>query len=143
LGPILNPGDQDILILSTSAGTFFPNKVIVTDTRSVKETACQCKRHGFDPWVGKIPWRKEWQPTPVFLPGESHGQRSLVGYKPQSHNGSNMTEHTRPGTVLSTGTLFDLLQLNCPWVTRIAPGKVQEWERERNFSLYTVLSYSH
>ena len=37
---------------------------------------------GFDPWVGKIPWRREWQPTPVFLPGESHGQRSLVGYSP-------------------------------------------------------------
>ena len=34
------------------------------------------------PWVGKIPWRKEWQPTPVFLPGEPHGQRSLVGYSP-------------------------------------------------------------
>ena len=34
----------------------------------------------FDPWVGKIPWRRKWQPTPVFLPGESHGQRSLAGY---------------------------------------------------------------
>ena len=37
---------------------------------------------GFDPWVGKIPWRMAWQPTPVFLPGESHGQRSLAGYSP-------------------------------------------------------------
>ena len=37
----------------------------------------------FDPWVGKIPWRRAWQPTPVFLPGESHGQRSLVGYGSQ------------------------------------------------------------
>ena len=37
---------------------------------------------GFDPWVGKIPWRRAWQPTPVFLPGESHGQRSLAGYSP-------------------------------------------------------------
>ena len=37
------------------------------------------KIHGFDPWIGKIPWRRAWQPTPVFLPGESHGQRSLVG----------------------------------------------------------------
>ena len=36
----------------------------------------------FDPWVGKIPWRREWQPTPVFLPGEVHGQRSLVGFSP-------------------------------------------------------------
>ena len=50
---------------------------------SSKEPACQCRRHkrqGFDPWVRKIPWRKEWQPTPVFLPGESHGQKSLAGY---------------------------------------------------------------
>jgi len=38
------------------------------------------KRPGFDPWVGKIPWRRAWQPTPVFLPGKSPGQRSLVGY---------------------------------------------------------------
>ena len=47
-----------------------------------KEPACQsrrCKRPGFDPRVGKIPWRRAWQPTPVFLPGEFHAQRSLVG----------------------------------------------------------------
>ena len=40
----------------------------------------QLRRPGFDPWVGKIPWRRAWQPTPVFLPGEFHGQRSLAGY---------------------------------------------------------------
>ena len=44
-----------------------------------KESTCQCRGPGFDPWVRKIPWRRAWQPTPVFLPGESHGQRSLVG----------------------------------------------------------------
>ena len=52
---------------------------------SGKESACQCRRHkrfGFDPWVGKIPWRRAWEPTPVFLPGESHGQGSLAGYSP-------------------------------------------------------------
>ena len=47
---------------------------------SNKESAYQCRRLGFDPWVGKIPWRREWQPTPIFLPGKFHGQRSLVGY---------------------------------------------------------------
>ena len=50
-----------------------------------KELASQCrrcKRRGFDSWVRKIPWRKAWQPTPVFLPGESHGQKSLVGFSP-------------------------------------------------------------
>ena len=52
---------------------------------SGKEPACQCrgrKRLQFEPWVRKIPWRRAWQPTPVFLPGESHGQRSLAGYSP-------------------------------------------------------------
>ena len=41
-------------------------------------------RHVFDPWVRKIPWRRKWKPTPVFLPGQSHGQRSLAGYTTQS-----------------------------------------------------------
>ena len=40
---------------------------------------------GFDPWIGKIPWGRKWQPTPVFLPGKSHGQRSLPGYSPRGH----------------------------------------------------------
>ena len=46
----------------------------------------------FDPRVGKIPWRREWQPTPEFLPGKSHGQRSLVGYNPWGHNELDTTE---------------------------------------------------
>ena len=49
---------------------------------------------GFDPWVGKIPWRRAWQPTPVFLPGESHGQRSLGGCSPWGHKDSDTTEAT-------------------------------------------------
>ena len=56
-----------------------------SDSPSCKEPACQCrrwKRHKFDSQVGKIPWRRARQPIPVFLPGESHGQRSLVGYRP-------------------------------------------------------------
>ena len=47
---------------------------------SGKQPTCQSRRCGFDLWVGKIPWRRAWQPTPVFLPGESHGQRSLVAW---------------------------------------------------------------
>ena len=47
---------------------------------SGKESACQCRRHGFNPWVNKIPWRRVWQPIPVFLLGKSYGQRSLAGY---------------------------------------------------------------
>ena len=50
---------------------------------SGKESACQRRQCEFNPWVRKIPWRTKWQPTPVFLPGESQGQRSLVGYSQQ------------------------------------------------------------
>ena len=46
---------------------------------SGKESACQCRRHRFSPWVGKSPWSRNWQPTPVFLPAKPHGQRGLVG----------------------------------------------------------------
>ena len=51
----------------------------------------QCRRPRFDPWVGKI-WRSEWLPTPIFLPGEFHGQRSLEGYSPWGFRESDMTE---------------------------------------------------
>ena len=47
----------------------------------------------FDPWVRKIPWRRKWQPTPVFLPGKSHGQRNLKGYSPWSRKESDTIEH--------------------------------------------------
>ena len=65
--------------------------------QTVKESGCkgihlQCKRPGFDPWAGKIPWRRAWQPTRVFLPGEFHGQRSLVAYSPWGRKESDMTE---------------------------------------------------
>ena len=52
----------------------------------------QCRRHGFDPWVRKIPWRRTWLPTPVFLSGESHGQRILAGYSPQGHKEPGMNK---------------------------------------------------
>ena len=52
----------------------------------------QHRRPGFDPWVGKIPWRRKWQPTPVLLPGKFHGPRSLVVYSPWRHKESDMTE---------------------------------------------------
>ena len=55
------------------------------------------RRRGFDPWVRKIPWRKAWQPSPVFLPGESQGQRRLAGYSPwgrKESDGTEVTEHS-------------------------------------------------
>ena len=54
----------------------------------------QCRRPGFNPWVGKIPWRRERLPTPVFLPGESHEQRSLAGYSPWGYKELDITEQS-------------------------------------------------
>ena len=74
---------------------------------SGKEPACQCrrhKRHRFNPWVRKLPWRRKWQPTPVFLPGKSHGQRSLAGYSPWGHKELDRTEATNTHTHTHTHT---------------------------------------
>ena len=75
---------------------------------SGKESACQCRRHGFDPWVGKIPWRGAWQPTPVFLPGKSYGQRSLVDYSPWGHKGAgdDLASKTRTDKALCPNTFL-------------------------------------
>ena len=76
---------------------FIINYPIYLFIPSGKESICQCRRHRrskFDPWVGKIPWRMKWQPTPVFLLGKFHKQRSLpVGYSPGGCNELDMTEH--------------------------------------------------
>ena len=67
---------------------------------SDKGSACQCRRHKrcrFDPWVGKIPWKRKWQPTPASLSGKSQGQRSLAGYSPRvtkSQTQLNNSAHT-------------------------------------------------
>ena len=57
-----------------------------------EESTCNAGRPRFDPWVGKVPWRRKWQPTPVFLPGESHGQRNLTDYSPWGHKELDTTE---------------------------------------------------
>ena len=73
-----------------------------------KESSCRCSRcwrQGFDPWVGKLPWRRAWRPPPVFSPGESHGQRSLAGCGPQAcrvgHNWSNLARKKTTGVLFS------------------------------------------
>ena len=73
------PGGREVTNLPVNA----------RDASSIKQSAHQCKRCRFHPWVGKIPWRRKWQSIPVFLPGESHGQRSLQSYSPWGHR----TEH--------------------------------------------------
>ena len=67
---------------------------------SSKESACQCKRLGFDQRIKKIPWRRKWQLTPVSLPGKFHGQRNLDGYSQWGHKELDKTER------LSTHTTF-------------------------------------
>ena len=82
--------------------------------RSGEESSCQCrgsKRCKFDPWVGKIPWSRKWQPTPLFLHGEFHGQRSLVDYSPWSHEEWNTTNTT---LLVNTFTTFRYLHFIGP-----------------------------
>ena len=86
---------------------------------SGKESACQCRRCrrlGFDLWVRKIPWSSKWQPTLVFLPGKSHGQKNLEGYSPWGRKESDMTEHAcmhvkRDFTVAKTNKDLDMWRL--------------------------------
>ena len=76
---------------------------------SSKESACQCRRCrgcGFDPWVRKIPWRKKWQPTLVFLPGKLHGQKRLVGYSPWGHKELDVTKRQSNWSFLYHLTIY-------------------------------------
>jgi len=70
---------------------------MVLVVKNLPSNAGRCKRHGFDPWVRKIPWRRKWQPTPVFLTGESYGQRSLASYSPGCRHESDTIEAIEVG----------------------------------------------
>ena len=70
--------------LSSHSHSKYPSSSVVP--------ACQCTRHGFHPWIRTIPWRRKWQPTPIFLPGKSHGQRSLAGNTPWGCKQQTMTQ---------------------------------------------------
>ena len=75
---------------------------------SGEKSACwcrRCKRHGIYPWVGKIPWRRKWQPSLVFLPGESHEQRSLAGYSPWGCKESYTTERAHSTQIKCTSNM--------------------------------------
>ena len=91
-----------------------------------KESACQQRRRrrcGFHPWGWKIPWSRKWQPTPVFLPREYHGQRGLAGCSPQGRKGSDTTEHSHRdgstggsvGEICSTLLSQLLVAVDSPW----------------------------
>ena len=99
---VINSSHPALLWVSCYAGAFCTSTQLILTTlkgfpggASGKEPACQCSRHKrrrSSSWGGKIPWRREWLPTPVFLPGESHGQRSLMGCSPRGHKELDMTK---------------------------------------------------
>ena len=92
---------------------FLPFFFNFPDGSSGKEPTCQSrtfKRCRFNPWVGKIPCMKKWQPTPIILSGKSHGQWSLVGYSPYSWKESDTTEHA-PIFILNLATRHGMLDL--------------------------------
>ena len=96
---------------------------------SSKEPACPC-RCGFNPWVGKMPWRRKGQPAPVFLTEKSRGQRSLVGYSPWGckrvwHDW--VTEHTHKAHCFKTH-LFVNEHLDCFWIVSILNNAGNEYE---------------
>ena len=90
--------------------------------RGGKEPACQCRRDRFNPWVRKIPWRREWEPTPIFLPGKCNGEMRLVGYTPWGHKG---VRHDFSSVQFSLSVVSDSLRshglhhtrLSCPLPT--------------------------
>ena len=86
----------------------------------------QCGRLGFNPQVGKIPWRRKWRSTPVLLLGKSHGQRSLVGYSPWGRKESDTTERLHFHFSLS---LFTFTHWRRKWQPTpvFLPGESQGW----------------
>ena len=89
VAPLHPPVPVQLPLLGCGLAPFSPDFPGGSDSKSI---CLQCRRPRFDPWVVKIPWRGKWQPTPVFLPGKSHGQKSLASYSPWGHTESDTTE---------------------------------------------------
>ena len=102
----------------------------------VKESASKHRRCGFDPWIRKIPWRRKWKPTPVFLPGKSHEQRSLMGYSPWAHKESD-TQFS--SVTQSCPTLCDSMDHSMPGF----PVHHQLLELTQSMSMDLVLPLNH
>ena len=117
--------------------TFCSENVVLDDTGlsrwlSGKELNCQCKslrRRSFDPWVGKIPWRRERQPIPVFLPGESNAQRNWVGYSPWGRMWAWMSNYYPP----------DLVILTCSSADFPPPSFSEGWKRHLQCDLWVLV----
>ena len=128
---------------------------------SGKESACQCRRCRFNPWFRKIPWKRKWQPTPVFLPGKSHGRKHLVGYSPWGHKESDtkwLSLHESVSSICfwgsSTYSIYSMLSgINSEWdkVLRPTPMKLTfrrrqtikaETKQHRYFNIHRIVQPS-
>ena len=100
----------------------------------VKHLCLQCERPGFDPWVGKIPWRRKWQPTPVLLPRKSHGRRSLVSM------GSQRVGHDWATSLSWTSLVAQMVKhLSTMWETRVRSlGQEDPLEKEMAIHSSTI-----
>ena len=101
-----------------------------------KETTCQFRRCGFDPWVGKIPWRRKRQPTPVFLPGISHDQRGLVGYSPWGRKDSDTTLHLNSKL---NPVKVHVIQIRAKTMRREKVNSPRHLEKVRLHKIYKIL----
>ena len=106
----------------------------------------QCGRPGFDPWVGKIPWRRKWQSTPGLLPGKSHGQRSLVGYSPWGRKELDTTERlhfTSKEEVmyLQSIQIQKITQKDATFIKQFGKRTPEEWGNKKARRGCTFLAY--
>ena len=115
---------------------------------SGKESTCQrrrCRRHMFNLWIRKIPWSRKWQPTPVFLPGKSYRQRSLVGYSPWGRKESDMTERlhlTLVENYLDFNNCSHLVLAVCFYICNYIMNFVSKWIRHLSYKwLFMLLQF--
>ena len=97
----------------------------------------QCRRQRLDPWVGKILWKRKWQPALVFLPGESHGQRNLAGYSPWGHKELDMTEQPSTHKYINNFLCYTMglcclsilsIYANCKFLIHSSPSFSLPWQ---------------
>ena len=128
----------------------------LTQWLSSKESACKCRSHRFDPWVEKISWRKNWQPTPVFLSGQFHWQRNLADYSRWGCQESETTEHAHMHRqlygfyILYPHNRLVLMQTinrclvaqSWTWLKPLGSSSSHIWDSQSRVSMYLLASAS-
>ena len=99
-----------------------------------------CRRPRFDPWVRKIPLRRDWQPPPVFLPRKFHGLRSLVGYSPWDCKESDMTEQPALSLILCLPVIF-ILSIPVSYIYDIGKMVSNSWGYKRNLARASIFTW--